>query len=176
MQSVPPESSNKNMPYIGKWILLGSVLMNCFLLGLFVAPLLTRHPHFPPTEPGQFMSHMAESLPPEDAPVFRAAYDKAQPELSAGREAMDVAMHKVAIALEEPTVNNGDLQKALADINAAHAKIEQAMAGLIKQAAGLSAEGRRIFAENGLHPPGMHMHPPGPLRGDDAPPDHPPTP
>jgi len=151
------------------WLLLGSLLLNCFLLGLVVAPMVRPHPPFPhygggpPGGPGGLIEHLVRGLSPADADKLRAAYTKDQPVLDAGHQNIEAAMQEVSSALAKPSVDQAELQRALDDVAAAHGRIQAAMSDLVKHAASdLSADGRHILAEQGLHPPHMMgMPPPG---------------
>lgn len=164
----------------GIWVLLTSLLVNFFMLGLVVAPMLRPHPPFPPFGPhGGFVDNLTRDLPPADAAILRDLYAKEEPILTAGHKGTGDAMQEVAEALRKPEVDPNELQRALADVTAAHGKVEEAMSDLINQAAmKLSPEGRRAFAEHGLRPPehgpfgGGHHDGPPPMMGM-PPSDHP---
>ena len=158
----------------GMRILLASILVNFFLLGLLAAPLFRSHSPFPPFgPPGNFIDFLTRGLSPNDAAILHMAYKKNEPVLIAARSGMDAGMHEVTVALQKPVVDQVELQKALNDLAASHDKMLQTMDDLIKHAAtDLTPEGRRIFSENGLHPPlppGM-----GPSHGGDSKPFPPP--
>ena len=151
-----PDNNEYRVPRrTGMGLLLASLVVNFFLLGLMAAPLLRPHPPFPPFgPPGNFIDYLTRELPPADAAILRDAYMKEEPTVIAGRQSMERGMQEVSAALQKPVIDQRELQKALDDIAAAHGKIQEGMNNLIKHAAtDLSPEGRRIFSENGLHPP-----------------------
>ncbi len=147
---------------MGVWILLVSLLVNCFLLGLVTAPVF-RSPGPPPFmgSPGDMAEHLTHGLSPVDATIMRDAFQKEEPIFDHSRLNMDKAMLEMITVLQQPTVDPQDLEKAQNDISSAHGKLDEAMYYLIKQAATkLSLEGRHRFATSILPPPGMLLPPP----------------
>jgi uncharacterized membrane protein len=158
-------SLSENLPR-GGWrvAFAGSVLLNCFVLGLLAGPMLRPHPPF--KQNAQMIDHLTEGLSDDDAAALRKIYAVQEPMLTEGHQSMDGAMHKIAAALEQPEVDQASLHQGLDAIGAAHQKVHEGMVGLITNAAtGLSPSGRHIFAENSLHTP----HREGPPGGPDGP-------
>jgi uncharacterized membrane protein len=152
---------------MGIWIVLASLLVNCFLLGLLLAPSLRPHDHMPFGPPGDLLEHLSRGLPPADADILRAVFDKEEQDFDSNHENIEAAMRELSTALQKPVVDQQGLHKAVSDISAVHAKMDDTMSRLIEDAAAhMSPEGRRAFVRNGLHPPG----PPGPPPDMDRPP------
>lgn len=154
----------------GVVLLLLSLLINCFLLGLVVAPML--HPHGPMFlgPHGDMLEHLSRGLSPQDAEILRTAYQKQKPLFDISHEEMENAMHQMAKVLDSPKVDAQELHKAFDSISSAHSKMDGAMSQFIEAAIkDMSPEGRRILARDGLHPPG----PPPDLPPGMSPGDHP---
>jgi len=163
---------NKNLPLTGKedyrlsksmgvWILLASLLVNFFLLGLLVAPVFL-HLHMPPPfmpPPNGIIEHLTRGLSPSDAAIVQNVFQKNESAFDESRKNMDSAMQNMLAVLQQPQLDPNELQKALQNISTARSKLDEAMANSITQTATrLSPDGRRNIATNALPPPGMHMH------------------
>lgn len=157
--SIPEKNDYHLSRGVGVWILLGSLLINFFLLGLVIAPVLHHPlpPHFGPPN-GGMIEHLSRGLPPDDDKILHDVFQQEKPNFDTGRHDMEAALNRLAEAVQKPTVDPQELQKAFADIAAAHAKFDTVMNRLITQVVTrFSPEGRRIFARNGMHPP-EHDH------------------
>ena len=155
----------------GMGILAASVLVNLFMLGLVVAPVL--HPvhdgghRLPPPPPGPMymLQHMEHDLSPADAAVMRGIAAEVQPEIDKSHQERDAAFAQLANILAADAVDEAALQKSLAAVAEGFDKTEVAMGKFITQSAQkLSLQGRRVMAEKGLPPTerrdGHHDMPP----------------
>jgi uncharacterized membrane protein len=152
---------------------VSSLALNVFLGTV----LLVRH--WPPGPPGppspsRLAEKIAETLPPADGVILRAAVAAHQAEIEAGFKGFHATPDRVRAVLAAPQFDPEALRPIFAEGRAAHDRADQALAEMLIEASSqMSPEGRAALARwHPPHPPGERPPPPG-LFGPGGPPPPP---
>jgi uncharacterized membrane protein len=134
-----------------KWLLPASILLNVFLLATLVVQHFTAPPH--PPGPGQAMDHLADSLPPADGALLRAAFDADLAALDRSHAEMDRIGTELRAVLARDPFDKGAFRALLVESDQLHAAFGRALTQTFPDVVEkLSAEGRHKMAEG--HFPG----------------------
>jgi uncharacterized membrane protein len=125
--------------------LVASLGINMFLVGFLVG----NHggPPPPPPDPQRIVDRAIEMLPPQDADVLRAVWDRLRPSMPPGPPLRDFPLRVKAILLREPF--DPDALSRLFEEQERLEKKRRALllTGLIEAATAMSPEGRKRLAE-----------------------------
>lgn len=112
----------------GRCLLLASIALNLFLLGLAAGPVLSGRPMPPPPGPmegggpgmvpGFILDRLSRDLPQADAEKLRAIYADAATSMKGKREASHEAFQKIAAILKQEKPDLNALQAALETLQA----------------------------------------------------------
>ena len=137
---------------VRRWALMGSLLLNVFLLAPTAAPML--HPAGPHGFDGM-VEHFARSLPPADAERLRTAMGNERPGFDAARRDMDRARADLSRAIAadpyDPAVARARMAAWQAQLHGMSDRLGEAMLKVVPL---LSPEGRAKLADVADHPPG----------------------
>lgn len=133
-----------------RWLLLGSLALNLFFVGVAVA-MAVRAPAPPPRwDPNVFVrvERIAATMPPADAAIVRdamqanhAAIDETQTKYYAARHAIHETLRQEPFKIE-------DMRAAMAEMRAARQSYDQVIQGVFADAVPkMSPEGRRALAD-----------------------------
>jgi uncharacterized membrane protein len=147
-----------------RWLLLGSLALNLFLVSAAGA-LAARHYFAPPAPPptidrsiGARMERLAATLPPADADVLRATYRADVATVEASRDAYRKAQDDVRQTLREEPFRPDAMRAATVKTRAARQGFDEAVQDVIATAAGkMSPAGRNKLAD---WPPGQRTDTP----------------
>lgn len=152
-----------------RWVLPASLLLNVFFAGVIVAlalPMLFGPPPRPPHgphDPLAMADRMAETLPPADAAILRAAFAQQTDALRAAHRQMESFPDRVRDALDAEPFRIDALAAVFADGRATRVAIEDAIsASILDAAATMSPDGRHRLADWRPGGPGRLPPPPGP--------------
>lgn len=137
-------------------LLAGSLLLNAFLLGIWVARPFHPNGPPPPPPPAHLAEHITKGMPAADAVIFRQALAPHLAKLDADYLTMLTVPPRIQAALAAPQFDPQAMTAALADMRRVREGFEDAMTqASLDAAARMSPEGRMKL----WHPPGP---PPGP--------------
>jgi uncharacterized membrane protein len=162
-----------------RWIILVSLAINLFLIGVVAAPFFGRGPMMgpPPPPPPEFMvERLARDLPPKDAATLRAIFADVKDGFGKSHEAEKKAFRQLADILRQDKPDLQAMQHAFEEIQTSGQTMHQGMARALQRVATeLPLDSRRkiaAFMERGPMPPsdGGHGGPPmGPNGGSNGP-------
>src|SRR5262245_22832942 len=147
-----------------RWLLLGSLALNLFLVSA-AGTLAARHyfasPASPPTidrSIGARIERLAATLPPADAEVLRAGYRADVATVEASRDAYRKAQDDVRATLREEAFRPDAMRAAMVKTRAARQGFDEVVQDVIATAAGkMSTAGRNKLAD---WPPGQRTETP----------------
>lgn len=137
-----------------RWLFAVSLGLNAFLgVQVFVRP---PHPHGPPPSPERMAERFTEKMSPDDAAIFRRAFEPHLPRLQQDYVTLRTMPDRMRSILTAQNFDAAALAAAFADLHAIRNGFEDAMTEATMDAAGqMSPEGRAKL---------WHPGPPGPPR------------
>jgi uncharacterized membrane protein len=133
-----------------RWLLLGSLALNLFFIGIAVAMAIRSPAPRSTWDPNVFVriERVAESLPAADADLLRGEINKGQPALSAAQEAYHRARDEIRTALRQQPFNPAALREVMAQTRLARQNQDQIVQNLFAEAAAkMSRAGRLALAD-----------------------------
>jgi len=130
-----------------RWLLLGSLALNLFLIGLVVA-LITREPPASDRSPAGRIEGLASSLPAADGAKLRASFTANRASVEGARKKYEEGRDGIRLVLRREPFDNAALRAAMAESRAARQEFDSALQAVIAQAAGeMSPAGRAALAD-----------------------------
>lgn len=137
-----------------RWLLLGSLALNLFFVGIAVA-MAIRGPAPPPSwDRNVFVriERIAATLPPADADLLRGVVNSGKQTLETTQNDYRTAQHQIRLVLRQEPFAVDDLRAAMAKTRATRQTFDQTLQGLFADAAArMSPAGRHALAD---WPPG----------------------
>jgi uncharacterized membrane protein len=136
-----------------RWLLLGSLALNLFFIGIAIA-MAIRTPAPPSWDPNVFVrvERLAASLPPADGDLLRGQIKANREPIEDTQTKYRTAQNTIRATLRQEPFNAAALQAAMAKTRAARQSFDQAIQGVFAgTAAQMSSAGRRALAD---WPPG----------------------
>lgn len=137
-----------------RWLLLGSLALNLFFIGLTVA-LAIRGPSSPPTYDRDVfvrVERLAASLPAADGAILRAQIESNRTTIQEAQRSHRAAQNGIRDALRREPFDAQAVRAAMAQTRAARQNFDQTIQGVIASAAiEMSPAGRHALAD---WPPG----------------------
>jgi uncharacterized membrane protein len=134
-----------------RWLLLGSLALNLFFIGIAVA-MLVRGP--PP--PRQWHHHnvfervnrLADTLPPADGKIVRGAMDTNHAAIAKAQDDFHNARNAIRATLRQQPFKEDAMRAAMAKMRAARLSYEEVIQGVFADAAAkMSPAGRQALAD-----------------------------
>jgi len=139
------------------WLLPLSFSLNVLLATAAAVHLLKGPPHHPPPGPEHIIDHVAGILPPADAAIVRAAFDRHKAALESNETLARTLPERLSAILRVEPLDEAALRAVVTEGRAAHTLMNDALTDTLLEAAPkISPEGRARLAD--MRPPG----PPGP--------------
>ncbi len=132
-----------------RWLLLGSLALNLFFVGVAVA-VLVRAPAKPRWDPNVFVrvERIAETLPPADAEILREAMQANHDAIDKAQTAYYAAREEIHETLRQDPFKIADMRAADAKMRAARQRFDEIIQGVFEQAAPkMSSAGRHGVAD-----------------------------
>ena len=130
-----------------RWLLLGSLALNLFLIGLMVA-LVTREPPAPDRSPAGRIDGLAAALPAADGAKLRANFAANRASVEGARNKYEDSRDKIRAVLRREPFDTTALRAAMAESRAARQEFDTALQAVMAQAAGeMSPAGRAALAD-----------------------------
>ncbi len=136
-----------------RWLLLGSLALNLFFVGIAIA-MAVRGPPPPSWDRNVFVrvERLAATLPPADAASLRAAIDANRQKLEAAQTQYHAAQDGIRAALRQEPFELDAMRAAMTKSRAARQNFDQILQGTFADAASkMSQAGRQAMAD---WPPG----------------------
>jgi uncharacterized membrane protein len=133
-----------------RWLLLGSLALNLFFIGVAIAMAL-RGPAPPPRwDPNVFVriERLAAALPPADADLLRGAFQTNHAAIEAAQDKYQHAREEIHATLRQDPFKVEDLRAAMAETRAARQQFDQVIQGVFAEVAPkLSSTARHRIAD-----------------------------
>lgn len=132
-----------------RWLLLGSLALNLFFIGIAVA-MAVRDPPSRQWSPDVFVriERLASTLPPADAQILRAAVNANHDAIEKSHTAYRSAREDIRETLREEPFKAEDMRAAVARASAARQTYDQVMQGVFADAAAnMTSAGRNAMAD-----------------------------
>lgn len=133
-----------------RWLLLGSLALNLFFVGVALA-MAIRAPAPPPRwDPNVFVrvERLASTLPSADAALLRNAVQANHNVINDAQSKYHAARDRIHATLREESFKVEDLRAAMAETRAARQNYDQVIQGVFADvAAAMSPAGRRAVAD-----------------------------
>ena len=133
-----------------RWLLLGSLALNLFFVGIAVA-MFIRAPEPPRTwDPNVFVrvERLAATLPPADAQILRAAMDANHDAIAKTQGAYHDARDNIRETLRQEPFKVEAMRAAMAETRATRQAYDQMIQGIFADAAAkMSSDGRHALAD-----------------------------
>jgi len=132
-----------------RWLLLGSLALNLFFIGI-AAAMAIRAPAPPRWDPDVFVrvSRLAATLPPADADLLRGAFQADHDSIAGAQNVYYDARREIHEALRHDPFNVDDMRAAMAKMRAARQAYDQVIQGVFAGAAvKMSSAGRHAVAD-----------------------------
>jgi uncharacterized membrane protein len=130
-----------------RWLLLGSLALNLFLIGLMVA-LITRDPPATDRSPAGRIDGLASALPAADGAKLRANFATNRANVEGARKRYEDSREAIRAVLRREPFDNAALRAAMAESRAARQEFDTALQAVMAQAAGeMSPAGRTALAD-----------------------------
>ena len=132
-----------------RWLLLGSLALNLFFIGIAVA-MLVRDPPSRQWSPDVFVriERLASNLPPADARILRAEVNANHVAIEKSHTAYRSAREDIRETLREEPFKAEDMRAAVARASAARQTYDQIMQGVFADAAAkMTSAGRNAMAD-----------------------------
>jgi uncharacterized membrane protein len=133
-----------------RWLLLGSLALNLFFIGVAVAMVLRGPPPPPRWDPNVFVrvERLAETLPPADADLLRGAFKSNHAAIEAAQDKYQSARAQIHATLRQDPFKVEDLRAAMAETRAARQDFDQVIQGVFADLAPqLSSAARHQIAD-----------------------------
>lgn len=139
-----------------RWLLLGSLALNLFFVGVAIA-MLIRGPEPPPTWDRDVfvrVERIAATLPPADGSVLRGSINNIRPTLEAAQTEFRASQDSIREAMRQEPFSAENMRTAMARTRAARQNFDQIVQGAFADAAAkMSPSGRQALA---AWPPGRN--------------------
>lgn len=139
-----------------RWLLLGSLALNLFFVGVAIA-MLIRGPEPPPTwDRNVFVrvDRIAATLPPADGNILRGSINNIQPTLEAAQTEFRASQDSIRDAVRQEPFSVEAMRAAMTRTRAARQNFDQIVQGAFADAAAkMSPSGRQALA---AWPPGRN--------------------
>jgi uncharacterized membrane protein len=133
-----------------RWLLLGSLALNLFFVGIALA-IAIRAPAPPPRwDPNVFVrvERIAATLPQADADILRGAMQANHAAIESAQTKYHTARDHIHATLREEPFKIEDLRTAMAETRAARQAYDQVIQGVFADVAGkMSSAGRHAVAD-----------------------------
>ncbi len=132
-----------------RWLLLGSLALNLFFVGIAVA-MLIRAPAPRTWDPDVFVrvERLAATLPPADAQILRAAMDANHAAIAQTQDAYHDARDDIRETLRQDPFKLEAMRAAMAKTRVTRQAYDQAIQGVFADAAAkMSSAGRHALAD-----------------------------
>lgn len=132
-----------------RWLLLGSLALNLFFIGIAVA-MLVREPPPKRWHRDVFVriERIAETLPPADAQALRAAVDASHDAIAQSHTAYRSARNDIRKTLRQDPFKVEDMRAAVDKARAARQTYDRVIGGVFADAAAnMSSAGRNALAD-----------------------------
>jgi uncharacterized membrane protein len=130
-----------------RWLLLGSLALNLFLIGLMAA-LITREPPAIDRSPAGRIDALASALPVADGAKLRASFAANRAGVDGARKKYEESRDGIRAVLRREPFDNAALRTAMAESRAARQEFDTALQAVMAQAAGeMSPAGRTALAD-----------------------------
>ena len=144
-QAAPVMTRNES-----RWLLLGSLALNLFFVGVAVA-MAVRAPAPPPRwDPNVFVrvERIAATLPPADAAIVRDAMQANHAAIDDAQNKYYAARHEIHETLRQDPFKIADMRAAMVKMRAARQSFDQIIQGVFADAAPkISSPGRHALAD-----------------------------
>lgn len=132
-----------------RWLLLGSLALNLFFIGVAVA-MAIRAPAPPAWDRNVFVrvEHIADTLPPADADLLRGQINANRQLIDEAQTKYHTAQDSIHEALRQEPFDANNLRNAMAQTRAARQSFDQVIQGVFaSSAAQMSPAGRKALAD-----------------------------
>jgi uncharacterized membrane protein len=130
-----------------RWLLLGSLAVNLFLIGLIVA-LVTREPPVTDRSPAGRIDGLASTLPAADGAKLRASFADNRASVEGARKKYEDRREGIRAVLRREPFDNAALRAAMSESRTARQEFDTALQAVMAQAAGdMSPAGRAALAD-----------------------------
>jgi uncharacterized membrane protein len=134
-----------------RWLLLGSLALNLFFIGIAVA-MLVRGPPPPPHwrhhNVFERVDRLADTLPPADGKIVRDAMNTNHAAIAKAQEEFHNARNAIRAALRQQPFNEDAMRAAMAKMRAARQTFDEVIQGVFADtAAKMSPAGRQALAD-----------------------------
>jgi uncharacterized membrane protein len=133
-----------------RWLLLGSLALNLFFVGVAVA-MAVRAPAPPPRwDPNVFVrvDRLSQTLPPADADILRGAFQANHDRIAAAQSAYQAARNGIRETLRQDPFQVADMRAAMAKTRAARQAFDEVIQGVFADTAPkLSSAARHAVAD-----------------------------
>lgn len=139
-----------------RWLLLGSLALNLFFIGIAIAMLIRGPAPAPTWDRNVFVrvERIAATLPPADADVLRVAIDSNRQALEKAQTDYRSAQDKIREAVRREPFSVNDMRAEMSRTRAARQNFDQILQGAFADAAAkMSPSGRQALA---AWPPGRN--------------------
>ncbi|MFN3658860.1 MAG: periplasmic heavy metal sensor [Pseudolabrys sp.] len=133
----------------GRWLLLGSLALNLFFIGIAIA-MAVRAPPPPTWDRNVFVrvERLAATLPPGDAELLRGAINEARPKLDAAQTQYRGAQSEIRDSLRAEPFSPDAVRAAMDKTRAARQTFDQILQGVFADAtAKMTPAGRKGVAD-----------------------------
>ncbi len=130
-----------------RWLLLGSLALNLFFIGVAVA-MLVRQPAVVDRSISTRIERLAATLPTPDADILRRNYQANRNAVDSARTAYETSRNAIRQTLRREPFDAGAMRAAMTQTRAARQNFDQLLQGVIVSAAGeMSPAGRNRLAD-----------------------------
>jgi uncharacterized membrane protein len=133
-----------------RWLLLGSLALNLFFIGVAIAMAL-RGPALPPRwDPNVFVriERLSATLPPDDGTLLRGAFQAHHGTIEAAQDKYQAARAEIHATLRQDPFKVEDMRAAMAKTRAARQEFDQVIQGVFADVAPkLSSAARHRIAD-----------------------------
>jgi uncharacterized membrane protein len=132
-----------------RWLLLGSLALNLFFIGVAVAIAVRGPPPHPRWDRNVFVrvERLAATLPPADAEILRGAMQANHNAIESAQDKYHAARDRIHETLREEPFKLEDLRAAMAETRAARQAYDQGIQGVFAGiATKMSSAGRHAVA------------------------------
>ncbi len=132
-----------------RWLLLGSLALNLFFVGIAVA-MFIRGPAVRHWDPDVFvrMERLAANLPPADGQILRTAMDSNHAAIEQAQDAYHAARDEIRQTLRQEPFKVEALRVVMAKVRATRQTYDQVIQGVFADAAAkMSSAGRQALAD-----------------------------
>jgi len=133
-----------------RWLLLGSLALNLFFIGVAVAMAIRGPAAAPRWDPDVFVrvERLAATLPPADADLLRGAFQADHGKIADAQDAYYSARRAIHETLRQDPFNVDDMRAAMARMRAARQNYDQVIQGVFAGAAvKMSSAARHAVAD-----------------------------